>query len=822
MFNRACLISASALFLLLASPVGCGGEGSSTTPATTKDGAPDRGSRTGDKTEEEGPAEPIPFDVAPLTGETKLSVGMKVTDSAGDEVKLKKLLRDPSVLFYTGSNHKDKGTRAATRIGLRPLARSAAPAGFRIVVLFEKGTSTADAERFLEKRRIPDTVYWAVDHEGDFAEANKWELRTAALTDSNGTVGVLFEPTDEWDTRVGTAPVLTSDILARAWQMPDVGPDIDDATMQAGVDAIQATVAGADANVTAAGLGDKIEHPVWVSLFRPGSTSRLRGVAVDGKLGPALVAATQDALESAGDKKADWLADAAELRIQVDMTGATGPIVTTGKRALWYIVEPGVHGVVVRTAEQDGIVLPSEPVTQGWMSPRVRNREKKHPKMFDVACKRAGLKKGCWKTDEVELMRFRSSSFGAVEGGGEAVALFRGNVLWEGDATEEQLLYSIKVGGLWLVNTVQDDGKFDYEYYPNKDEGSRGYNIVRHAGSVYGLFEMWELAGHEAALSEDRDRYIAAAAGSIGYVYEGIKAPDKARAPDRRCLLDDRGRCDSGSAALTLLTLLVRPDPEEVPAEHRAAIYRDDETEIMEGLGLTLLDMIDDKGQVWRKYSEAMTQEEVKKEPLYYPGESMLALVRFHEATGDERWLDGARRIAERQMGWYERERFNNPDHWVMQALYRLWLIDKDDRYATNLYAMGRHYASEQYGVDGHLGPIWSPWPDYIGAYRRTNDTPRTTRAGSRSEALRAATELAWARGDDATPYEEALLGAARHLMEQQYTERNGYWIPDLARVHGAYPMGVVDNHVRIDNNQHALVGMVGALNAHRRRAAAQ
>jgi hypothetical protein len=154
-----------------------------------------------------------------------------------------------------------------------------------------------------------------------------------------------------------------------------------------------------------------------------------------------------------------------------------------------------------------------------------------------------------------------------------------------------------------------------------------------------------------------------------------------------------------------------------------------------------------------------------------------------------------------------------------MQGLYRLWRIKKEDRYAESAYAMGRHFASEQYGVPGHYGPVWTPWPDYIGAYRRTNDLPRTTRAGSRSEALRAVTNLAWERGDDATVYEEALLGAARHLMEQQYTDRNGYWIPDLPHVHGAYPMGVIDNHVRIDNNQHALVGMVGALHVLRRRA---
>ena len=55
--------------------------------------------------------------------------------------------------------------------------------------------------------------------------------------------------------------------------------------------------------------------------------------------------------------------------------------------------------------------------------------------------------------------------------------------------------------------------------------------------------------------------------------------------------------------------------------------------------------------------------------------------------------------------------------------------------------------------------------------------------------------------------------------MEQQYTERNSYWVPNFEKVRGAYPMGVVDNHIRIDNNQHALVGITGALEVARKRA---
>ena len=775
--------------------------------------------RTTDVDTSQLPTEPLPFEVAPLEGDTSLDLSVKVRDAGGGKVKLKELVRERTLLVYVEPDVRERQNKAATRM-LRPVVLSGRHAGFRVVVLFTQGSDSDEIDLWFSKRKIPEQVVHGVDHDGAFAAASRWSPRSAALIDDSGLVGAFFGPTEEWDGRLGFDPALSSDILALAWAMPDQGPEVDDATKAAATDLVRATVRGAtDGPEMAGGLKDKIERPVYVSLFRPGETERLRGDAAEGKLGEALVAATQAALDSARDKDA-WLAAAHEVRIQIDLPGEAGPVVTTGRKALWYLVEPGVHGVIVRKGDKEGVVLPAEAVTQGWLSPRVRKREEKHKKIFRTACKRAGLAAQAWKDDpEVEVLRFRSTSFGAVMPDAPVADMVRGNVLWEGDPSEADILESIKVGGRWLVRTVGDDGKFDYEYYPNKNKGSAGYNIVRHAGSVYGLFEMYELAGVEPGLAEDREIYLDAAARSMGFVYDAIKPPADAR-EGRVCLLDDRGGCDSGSAALSLLTILARPERSEIDAKYHANVYRDDDEAIMEGLGLTLLDMIDEKGKVFRRYREAMSKDRVKKEPLYYPGETMLALVRFHEETGDERWLEGATRIAERQIRWYEKERFNNPDHWVMQGLYRLWRLNKDDRYATNAYAMGNHYAGEQYGTDSpdRYGPLWTPWPDYLGSYRRKNDTPRTTRAGSRSEALRAVTNLAWERGDDATIYEDALLGAARHLMEQQFTERNGYWLPDLERVHGAYPMGVVDNHCRIDNNQHALVGVVGALHVQRKR----
>ena len=126
---------------------------------------------------------------------------------------------------------------------------------------------------------------------------------------------------------------------------------------------------------------------------------------------------------------------------------------------------------------------------------------------------------------------------------------------------------------------------------------------------------------------------------------------------------------------------------------------------------------------------------------------------------------------------------------------------------------MATHSEADQYAIQ------WTPFADYHGAWRRKKDVPRTTRAGSRLEAVRRVVHLAWEAGEDATAWEEVLIRGADHLIEKQYRPENVWWVPYPDKVMGAYPMGIVDNHVRIDNNQHALVGMLGALEVLRRRA---
>ena len=327
------------------------------------------------------------------------------------------------------------------------------------------------------------------------------------------------------------------------------------------------------------------------------------------------------------------------------------------------------------------------------------------------------------------------------------------------------------------------------------------------------------LAAKEPTLTARREAYIEAGVRALDRVYgmldvpPGIDdgAPHVAFVQQKR-----RGpRVDTGAQALTLLSFLGRPSPDSVSDPALAArLYKDGDDAIIAGLAATLMDLVDDRGWVFRRWSDMQSGEPMKEQPLYYPGELMLALVLYHEATGDPRALEVTKTVGRAQIAYAKRP-WQIPDHWVMQALDRLDALDPDDTtWRDAAYDMGREYTAEQF-----VPPFQELHePDYRGAYRRDMEIARTTRAASRGEAIGGVARIAWRRGDPAGRWERSLIEGARHLIEQTYTPDTTWSFPNPEEPLGAIRMGLIDNHCRIDNNQHGIVALDAALHALRRQ----
>jgi len=588
---------------------------------------------------------------------------------------------------------------------------------------------------------------------------------------------------------------------------------------------------------------------VWVTFYRRSSESRwVRGESPSNATNQDLYGQLALAAKKAGDQamQEGWDPED-ELIIQVDIAGAETDIqwiaLRRGLRSIvgsfnnghanWdslvYRTEPGVVGFRMQGDKKSGVVLPGDVITNGMLTPRSRSlryRTDTFQVVWDELSRRAGIPRS--DAGSRSFSTFRTYCFvQPVPSEPRTVEVYRGNVLGPAKVDEKILLDAIDRAGRWLLQQVEKDGRFDYQYYPTTDSHGKGYNEVRHAGSVYGLFHMAHLTASEPTLRDQSDDYLRAGILAMDRVYRNLGTNPGTRPEDGYVtfLQGKRGRkSNSGSPSLALLGFMMRPAPEDVADEIlRAGIWREGDDRIMEGLARTLLRMIDDQGQVYRYWRDALKETEIcrdscsqehrhLREPLYFPGEAMLALAMYYQRTGDDVWLEGARRIGRQQIR-RARNRLKVPDHWVMQALDLLDRADPgNDEWRKGAYAMGRRYVREQFP------PQKPPFPDYQGAYRRIQEVPRTTRAASRGEAIGGVVRIAWRHGDNSWDWERSLLEGSRHLIEQIFTEDNSFFVPRPEEVLGAVRMGIVDNHCRIDNNQHAVVALSNALTALRHR----
>jgi len=378
------------------------------------------------------------------------------------------------------------------------------------------------------------------------------------------------------------------------------------------------------------------------------------------------------------------------------------------------------------------------------------------------------------------------------------------------------LVRGLGLAGDWLLSTVEEDGRFDYEYFPARDRHGKGYNEVRHAGSVYGLFHMAKLARGEAALAVQSEAYVAAGLRALDRVYGLLGAPPGAPpgTPLIAFLQETKkpGKTNSGATSLALLSFLERPERTTVQDPSlRLRLWKEGDAEILEGLAATLEAMIDSEGAVYEYWHEALAGGGVQTEPYYYPGEAMLALARYYEHSGDRRWLDAAKKIGRRQVRLASRP-FALPDHWVIQALEVLDRAEPETSlWREAAYSMGRRYVRDQHP------PHTAYFPDYLGSFRRHQEVPRTTRAAARGEAIGAVMRIAWRNGDPSSDWEGSVLSGARHLVEQMWRDDNSFFLSDPQEARGAIRMGIIDTHCRIDNNQHAIVALGNALQIHRR-----
>lgn len=380
---------------------------------------------------------------------------------------------------------------------------------------------------------------------------------------------------------------------------------------------------------------------------------------------------------------------------------------------------------------------------------------------------------------------YRTARFDSfVEGDdGLPARLYRGNDRAPSVAPRS-LLESARLGGDYLVRHQRPDGNFDYEVDPTKDRLLDGYNLLRHAGSCYALFELHRATGDP--------RYLEAGRRGVEALLRHARGPrDDDSDADFEAIVSPGEEAKLGGAALAILAMVehqrVSGDARWLGRSGRLARF--------------LLDQQRENGSFASKYFYGAPDPKPFVS-IYYPGEAILALSRLHRLDGDSRWLEAARRGADYLIDGRDAGKATADlphDHWLLMALAELDDLVGDPRYAAHGARIAEAILGAQRTASDRL--------DWIGTFY---DPPRSTPTATRAEALVAMHHLALRTGRETRPYVGALMRMAAFQRRCQLAVDNALYLPRPDRALGGFRRSLTRWEIRIDYVQHNVSALLG------------
>lgn len=382
------------------------------------------------------------------------------------------------------------------------------------------------------------------------------------------------------------------------------------------------------------------------------------------------------------------------------------------------------------------------------------------------------------------LETFRFSTAAAFSNGVTVEPLLGGHRIVALPLSADELLTAATAGGEYLVAATGEDGRFVYRYLPKADEVPDNYNILRHAGTIYAMLELYEVTG-DASLLDAAER-------AIGYLMS-VTEHCVLNGEDALCVIEN-DEIKLGGAGLAIVAL----------AQYTEVTGDEQYIDTMEGLATWIAAAQAENGEFIAHKVTLPGNDVTSFRSDYYPGEALLALCRLYAIDGRSTWLN----VAEAGASWLINTRDAgletaelNHDHWLLYALNDLYTYRPDEQYLTHAMRIAEAISGSQM-----RDPLY---PEWRGGYYTP---PRSTPTATRSEGLYAATQLAEANGlpDEVARFREALEEGARFQLQTQFTPASALYVDDPQRVLGGFHYSLDNYEIRIDYVQHNLSSLLG------------
>jgi hypothetical protein len=346
----------------------------------------------------------------------------------------------------------------------------------------------------------------------------------------------------------------------------------------------------------------------------------------------------------------------------------------------------------------------------------------------------------------------------------------------EYEELNQTLMKSTLLTGDYLVEHINDDGSWDYEFNASSGKSNGGYNVLRHAGTTYSLALVFRYGrnpdhynGTIRTLNNLFSRYL-----------------DFERKGGREIAIVRSGTYTKlGGPALALLALIEvkRVDPE-------AGYDRE-----LEGLKNYIVEMEKDNGSLQCYYGKKENDHSD-----YYPGEALLAMAKYHEMTGDGEVLDVLRNGLQ-YYNQYFPDYYTAYSPWATEAIAYLHQLEGGEILKEKGYAMANSCRR------GQIGPTTRNDPFYIGAFSLS----ARSNTASRVEAVCDSYLMAMRNNDtyEIERYRSTIDLCAGFLMRLQIDEEDASTLPQPELSKGGVPNTREDLTVRIDNVQHTAVVLI-------------
>jgi len=509
---------------------------------------------------------------------------------------------------------------------------------------------------------------------------------------------------------------------------------------------------------------DDIDNKVFIGFrvmgYKKGSYS-----AKEKNLAKSVYIATQRTIQDARYDGSITETQLGHLKIEVFIIGEE-KVLDTG-------YEKGVYGIRLEKSGQGATFYNSVAIEKNYSLKKLLQR----------LCLKARLSEDCINDEAVKKYYFPMIHFASTRFSNKITTFYRCNVIEKKPEFDlEKIQDSLDMAEGWMLLNLDEDGYFNYEYYPWNGDYSNSNNMIRQLMSSRWLAEV--SSDNKALLHMHKVNldYILwnwyREDGELGYIYFENKSK-------------------IGATAMALRTLAYSP-------------YLNDYIDVALKLANNILSLQNEDGSfnAWHIEPGYAYNEELLLR--FYSGETILALIDFYEATGDEKYLDAAIKSQEYYLEEYIDNLEEDEDYypafipWHAQCLNKLYKITEDKKYSDAIFKI-TDKVLEMQNQDG------KPYIDFLGRFYNPDTpqygTPHSASTAVYLEGVAYAYEIAEMVEDFERMYEyrKSILLGTHNLMNLQFKGADMYYLPYPERVYGGIRVSVGEHRIRIDTTGHTI-----------------